>query len=132
MQKNINFETESQSIRPSFDEMYEAAKEQIDIDCFPAEQVLLAASCAGMMATVYLLRDGDNLRIGQTLLPAKDVKAVYKMLRNEHIAYVLDAWCRITSRVHNPTGYLRTAMFNAVFELDVGEQNLYAAGGDGG
>lgn len=131
MEKTNALCCESQSVRPSFDEVLEQVKEQIAIDCVPFEQILQAEELAAIIAEVLRLRPEDKLRVDGVMHPAADVQAVYAKLENEHIMHVIETYNEIPYPIRSPKMYLRTALYNAVFELNNAGANLYAATGGG-
>ena len=131
MEKTNALCCENPSVRPSFDEVLEQVKEQIAIDCVPFEQILQAEELAAIIAEVLRLRPEDKLRVDGVMHPAADVQAVYKKLENEHIMHVIETYNEIPYPIKSPKMYLRTALYNAVFELNNAGANLYAATGGG-
>ena len=131
MEKTNALCCESQSVRPSFDEVLEQVKEQISIDCVPFEQILQAEELAAIIAEVLRLRPEDKLRVDGVMHSAADVQAVYAKLENEHVLHVIETYNEIPYPIKSPKMYLRTALYNAVFELNNAGANLYAATGGG-
>lgn len=131
MEKTNALCCESQSVRPSFDEVLEQVKEQIAIDCVPFEKILQAEELAAIIAEVIRLRPEDKLRVAGVLHTAADVQAVYAKLENEHILHIIETYNEIPYQIKSPKMYLRTALYNAVFELNNAGANLYAATGGG-
>ena len=131
MEKTNALCCESQSVRPSFDEVLEQVKEQIAIDCVPFEQILQAEELAAIIAEVLRLRPEDKLRVDGVMHPAADVQAVYAKLENEHIMHVIETYNEIPYPIKSPKMYLRTALYNAVFELNNAGANIFAATGGG-
>lgn len=131
MEKTNALCCKSRSVRPSFDEELENVKEQIAIDCVPFKQILQAEELAAIIAEVLRLRPEDKLRVDGVMHPAADVQAVYKKLENEHIMHVIETYNEIPYPIKSPKMYLRTALYNAVFELNNAGANLYAATGGG-
>lgn len=131
MEKTNALCCENPSVRPSFDEVLEKVKEQISIDCIPLETILQAEELAAIIAEVLRLRPEDKLRVDGVMHPAADVQAVYKKLENEHIMHVIETYNEIPYPIRSPKMYLRTALYNAVFELNNAGANLYAATGGG-
>lgn len=131
MEKTNALCCKSQSVRPSFDDVLEKVKEQISIDCVPFEQILQAEELAAIIAEVLRLRPEDKLRVDGVMHPAADVQAVYAKLENEHIMHVIETYNEIPYPIRSPKMYLRTALYNAVFELNNAGANLYAATGGG-
>ena len=54
-----------------------------------------------------------SIRLGGENLPMTRVKARYRRLRFEHIAYVLDSLRLSESRIHNIKAYLLRALYDA-------------------
>ena len=131
MEKTNALCCESQSVRPSFDDVLEQVKEQIAIDCVPFEQILQAEELAAIIAEVIRLRPEDKLRVDGVMHPAADVQAVYAKLENEHIMHVIETYNEIPYPIKSPKMYLRTALYNAVFELNNAGANIFAATGGG-
>lgn len=131
MEKTNALCCENPSVRPSFDDVLEQVKEQIAIDCVPFEQILQAEELAAIIAEVLRLRPEDKLRVDGVMHPAADVQAVYAKLENEHIMHVIETYNEIPYPIKSPKMYLRTALYNAVFELNNAGANLYAATGGG-
>ena len=129
MEKTNALCCENPSVRPSFDEVLEQVKEQIAIDCVPFEQILQAEELAAIIAEVLRLRPEDKLRVDGVMHPAADVQAVYAKLENEHIMHVIETYNEIPYPIKSPKMYLRTALYNAVFELNNAGANIFAATG---
>ena len=131
MEKTNALCCENPSVRPSFDEVLEKVKEQISIDCVPLATLLQAEELAAIIAEVLRLRPEDKLRVDGVMHPAADVQAVYAKLENEHIMHVIETYNEIPYLIKNPKMYLRTALYNAVFELNNAGANIFAATGGG-
>ena len=131
MEKTNDLCCESQSVRPSFDDVLEQVKEQIAIDCVPFEQILQAEELAAIIVEVLRLRPEDKLRVDGVMHSAADVQAVYAKLENEHIMHVIETYNEIPYPIKSPKMYLRTALYNAVFELNNAGANIFAATGGG-
>ena len=131
MQNDKNFIVESPSVRPSFDDTLEDVKEQIDITCFPFALLKQAQEIAEIITEVMRLRPEDKLRVDGALREAWDVQAVYAKLENEHVMHVLETYNEIPYKINSPKLYLRTALYNAVFELHNADANLFSATGGG-
>lgn len=131
MEKTNALCCENPSVRPSFDDVLEKVKEQISIDCVPLATLLQAEEIAAIIAEVLRLRPEDKLRVDGVMHPAADVQAVYAKLENEHIMHVIETYNEIPYLIKNPKMYLRTALYNAVFELNNAGANIFAATGGG-
>ena len=131
MEKTNALCCENPSVRPSFDDVLEKVKEQISIDCVPLATLLQAEELAAIIAEVLRLRPEDKLRVDGVMHSAADVQAVYAKLENEHVLHVIETYNEIPYPIKSPKMYLRTALYNAVFELNNAGANLYAATGGG-
>lgn len=127
MQKNINSVAESLSACLSFDEAYECTRVQIEMESFPVDMLVQATEVAGIIAQVYTLPKNSVIKVAGYLRKVGDVQAVFQKLKNEHIVYVIEEFNEIPYRVRYKTAYIRSALFNAVFELTSAENNRYAA-----
>ena len=127
MQKNINSVAENLPACLSFDEAYERTRAQIDMECFPVEMLVQATEVAGIIAQVYTLPANSVIKVAGCLRKVGDVQAVFQKLTNEHVIYVIEEFNEIPYRVRYKTAYIRSALFNAVFELTSAENNRYAA-----
>ncbi len=130
MQNFLNTDVKNPSVRLSFDEALGQIKEQIDMECFPAEMLLQAQEIAGIIAQVFTLSPKGVMRVAGYARWIEDVQTVFRHLRNEHIVYVIEAFNKIPYRVKNKSDYLRSMLFNAVFELESAGNNEFAAGGE--
>lgn len=121
------FVFKNQSVNQSFDETLGKIKAQIEIDSVPVELLLQAEELAVIIAEVMRLRQNDALKVGGVIRPAGDVQAVFSKIENEHIVYVLEHYNEVPYRIRNPKQYLRTALYNSVFEINNAAANLYSA-----
>ena len=65
-----------------------------------------------------LVLDQDFIKINGTYICAHLVKEEYSQLRNDHLRLVFNNYLNVTKRVFNKRSYLRTALYNAVFEIE--------------
>ena len=73
---------------------------------------LVAESLVELVCEV-LCSSMPSIRLGGENLPMTRVKARYRRLRFEHIAYVLDSLRLSESRIHNIKAYLLRALYDA-------------------
>lgn len=130
MQNFLNTDVKNPSVCLSFDEALGQIKEQIEMESFPAEMLLQAQEIAGIIAQVFTLSPKDVMRVAGYARRIGDVQTVFRHLHNEHIVYVIEAFNQIPYRVRYKSAYFRSALFNAVFELESAENNDFAAGGE--
>lgn len=70
-----------------------------------------------IIAEEYKKPDGLYEKINGELLPVELVQEVFMELDERHISSVLESFEKITYKISNPRAYLRTALYNSVFEL---------------
>lgn len=70
-----------------------------------------------IMAEVYKLPDDYKLKINGDPLPASVVQEVFWEIDERHIAHVMENFRRVNYVISNKKAYLRTALYNSVFEI---------------
>ena len=88
------------------------------IDPFYTELCLL-------IAEVLVLKPDSTLKINGELLFAHVVQEVYLQLHNDHVRLVFQNFHNVSTRIYNKKAYLRTALYNVVFELESNYINEY-------
>lgn len=101
----------------SFSAMLEVVKQQVEFECFDSTVIEQAEEIAMMIAEVYKLPGNVNIRIAGNDLPAELVAEVYEKIGHEHILHVIGNYGKATYEIKHTKTYLRTALYNAVFEL---------------
>lgn len=94
----------------------------------------LAEDIAKIMTEVYMLSDDAEVLISDEKLSGYLVKEVFREIRAENVENVIDYFCGITRRIAKKRQYLRSALYNSVFELEAEEVNgvnLVLNGNDG-
>ena len=96
----------------------ETDKEEIDEICLIIADVLLMEpySSAGQP---------EKLRIGGVLINIFTVQEIYQKLTHEHVAHVLEKFKGITNKINNKQSYIRTVLYNTVFELNLDCANQF-------
>lgn len=110
----------------------EAALEQIEIGAFSERDDPLARVLAGIIAEVFILPPGCTVRIEGEALPVETVREVYAGITHEHIEGVIARFRAADYRIRHIKSYLRTALYNAVFEFDFDCENVAAIAAPGG
>ncbi len=91
---------------------------QIELDCFENRYRAFANDICMIIAEVMFFPSSFKVRIdGQSLL-AGTVAEVYKLLTHEHIALVIENFEKIAYRIKYKKTYLRTALYNSLFEYE--------------
>jgi len=71
-----------------------------------------------IIAEVLILDPETVIAINGSKLNAFLIQEVYGKLRHDHLRLVFDNFQNISHRVYNKKSYLRTALYNAVFEIE--------------
>lgn len=111
--------------RPSFRGALRAARDQVQLyECFGRRRELEGAEeLCRIIALIWVLDDGADVRIGGEIYPAAVVKDVFGFLTAEHILHVMTKFRAVKSEIQSKRAYLTTALFNSVFELDADATN---------
>lgn len=114
----------SQSARLSFREAYRRAAAQTEMQaCTDSRKGMMTELCY-IIAEVYMMDTNSKIAVGGDPLDAYLVKDVFEELRYPHLEMVTDNFERETKRIKNKRAYLRTALYNSVFELEAHYTNL--------
>lgn len=117
----------------NFRSIYSAVLEQIEFDILSASpDKSFYNELALIMTEVYMLSPDSEMRCAGTILSVGMVQQVYKELTKEHLELVADNFHTLTFSVRHKKAYLRTALYNSVFEFEshwINEVSRNAAGG---
>ncbi len=116
-------ESVGSKVRPSFRGALCAARDQVQLECFGHAERDGAEELCRIIALIWVLDDGADVRIGGEIYPAAVVKDVFGFLTAEHILHVMAKFDAVKSEVQSKRAYLTTALFNSVFELDADVRN---------
>ena len=78
-----------------------------------------------VIAEVLVLNPESTLKINGVLMYAPVVQEVYLQLHNDHVRLVFQNFHSVSTRIYNKKAYLRTALYNVVFELESNYINEY-------
>jgi hypothetical protein len=107
----------------TFYEVFADVKCRVDFDCFsPAERDNAEDICL-IITEVLKLPPDALIRIAGNNLPAEMVQAIYHRLTHEHIELVMENFGRATYEIKHKKTYLRTALYNSVFEINAHYEN---------
>lgn len=101
----------------------QSVRQQIEVDCFPIRDKALAEELAIIIAEVFLLNPDSEISIAGEKLPAHLVQEVYARLEHEHVRTVISHFRRATYRIIHTKAYMRTALYNSVFEFEAQTEN---------
>lgn len=110
----------------SFAAVCEAVREQIEVDSFPEGMDQLAEETARIIAEIYMMPGSWQIRIDGQHIPAAMVQQVYNHLEYDHVEAVLYRFKTVPYEIRHVKTYLRTALYNAVFETDARVTNEVA------
>lgn len=109
-------QSHSQVMSGSFFEILQNVREQINIECFVESDRSQVNEIIMMIAEMYCLPSDAAVQIGGQKLPASMVKDVYSLLTEDHIREVVANYEKATYQIKFKKTYIRTALYNEVFE----------------
>ena len=71
-----------------------------------------------IISEVFLLNPESVIKVNGASLPLSLVQEVFSQLRNEHVRLVFSNFKEVSNQVYNKKAYLRTALYNSVFEIE--------------
>ena len=104
----------------------ENVRRAIEIECFVERERTLAEELCKIIAEVMLLPPNAAVRIAGNDFPAQMISEIYQLLDHEHIEFVIDNYKRMTYRITAKKTYLRTALYNSIFEYESHIENQVA------
>lgn len=110
--------SERVSLRLSFRDAFGVAAKQTELACFSRTERDFARELCYIIAETYMMPFETGIRIGEETMPAEMVQEVFGELRAEHLHMVMEKYGGKTEIVRNKRAYLRTALYNAVFEFE--------------
>ena len=123
---NSSFEDRpSRPVRPSFREAFRRAAQQTELRCFEGypREYFMRELCY-IIAEVYIIDPDSKIKIADEILDAYLVQEIFRELTLEHLRLVNDNFKDQTELVKNKRAYLRTALYNSVFEIEAHYTNL--------
>jgi len=112
----------SPTVRPSVLTTLEQVMHQVEFHCFEDLRIkridpFYKELCL-VIADVLLLNPDTVIAINGSKMRAFLIQEVFGLLRNEHLCLVYDNFQNVSHRIHNKKAYLRTALYNVVFEIE--------------
>lgn len=101
--------------------------EKIELNAFASEDYQSARELSMIIAEVITLPPDVKIRVDGNDLPVYVVATIFNRLTHEHVNEVITRFRSLTYEVKNVKTYLRTALYNSVFELDNRISNEVAA-----
>lgn len=106
----------------SFSENLMNIKNQIYYDYFKRnferDEIRQVDEFCKIIADVLTLPPDSKIKIGKEERFAESVQEIYLCLDERHIETVLEHFNKVTYKITSPKTYIRTALFNAYFELE--------------
>lgn len=112
------------SSRLSYAQALEKAKEQINLDCFRETDKPFASEILANIAEVFMLWDSTPVKIAGVQIDGYILKQIFEQLHEEHVQLVIDNFHKIDYIVNYKKAYIRTALYNSVFEIEAHYDNL--------
>jgi len=112
---------------PSIREMLQQVMCQVEYHCFADLRFnridpFFKELCL-VIAEVLVLDPASFIKINGSNIFVRLVQEVYSQLHNDHVRLVFNNFHNVSNHVYNKKAYLRTALYNAVFELESNSLN---------
>lgn len=91
-------------------------KATLEFECFDTEYKSQAAEICLIIAEMAMLPPSTTVQIGGSKITADVVREIYSMLTHEDIISVMDNFEEVAYKIKYKKTYLRTALYNEVFE----------------
>lgn len=112
------------SHRLTFKEALEKARAQINIKCFSNTDREFANEIIMNIAEVFMIWDASPVKVAGEQIDGYIIKQVFAELKEEHVQLVIDNYRKIDYIVNYKKSYIRTALYNSVFEIEAHYTNL--------
>lgn len=113
------------SVRQSFWEVYAEVEKQIEFDSFEEQYIPQAEEICKIITEVLKLNPRNEIRIAGEMLAVDMVQEIFRDLQHENITHVIDNFKKVTYEITSVKAYLRTALYNSVFETESKGENLF-------
>lgn len=100
----------------SFNTVLQQIRKQIDIDSFDAQDKDQAEEIALVMAEVMVLSESEKVRINGQEISIQLIQDIYARISNADVLLVIMRYRKVTYEIKHTKKYLRTALYNSVFE----------------
>lgn len=114
----------SSPVRLSFREAFRRAARQVELTCSDVGEKGALRELCYIIAEVYIIDPDSKVRISDEILDAYLVQEIFGELTLEHLRLVRDNFRDKIELVKNKRAYLRTALYNSVFEIQAHYTNL--------
>lgn len=100
----------------SFNTVLQQIRKQIDIDSFDDQDKDQAEEIALVMAEVMVLSESEKVRINGQEISIQLIQDIYARISNADVLLVIMRYRKVTYEIKHTKKYLRTALYNSVFE----------------
>ena len=108
-------------LRPSFRSAISRAERQVEYDALISREKMpraLVKEACMIIAEVYMMDPDKPIRVSGEWLDGHVVQEVFSELTSEHVATVIEEFCRLVCDIRNKKAYIRTALYNSVFSIE--------------
>ena len=102
----------------SFGSLMTMIRQQIEASAFRREDQSQVEEIVRILAEMFVLPADVTVSIGGIKMPAAFVREIYGILEHDHVELVLRKYRQQAHAIRCPKSYLRTALYNAAFELE--------------
>ncbi len=106
-----------------FLEALQFAREQVESYAFDEADAPLVETLCRNMATIYQMPKDALVSINSVKMTAEQVAATYRLISRENIEHIITNFNEINYKITRTASYLRTALYNSVFESSAFWQN---------
>ena len=103
-------------------EMLQRVMVQVEFHCFADLRLNcidpLYKELCFIIAEVLVLSHDSIIKINGSNVCAHLVQEVFSQINNDHVRLVFNNFHNVSQHVHNKRAYLRTSLYNAVFEIE--------------
>ncbi len=109
----------------SFGAAEELTESFLDPECFGNDEKPFYEDCKKIIAEMFMINPDRDIPIAGENLKNRQVREVYLKLTPEHIRLVHDNFAKVKYAVRYKKAYLRTALYNSFFELELSSINEF-------
>lgn len=120
----FSHDRECMSARLSFREAFRRAAIQTELSLCNNSRADQMRELCYIIAEVYIINSDSKIAISDETLDAYLVQEIFSELRYQHLELVLENFNSKTEIVKNKRAYLRTALYNSIFEYESHYINL--------
>lgn len=123
-ENNYVLKEKSRPVSPScqvnvtFNQTLDNVFHQVEFLCFKINEQDFARELCFYIAEIYKLKNDYTVNIDGEPLPAELVKEIFEKITHDHMKLVIKNYKNSVNTVVRKKSYLRTALYNSVFELE--------------